>query len=257
MSLEGCIKVSIAELLLHAEMTPFTIALALVIGLLLIELFGVLLGVSVLGAGGAEADADFDADFDTDFDLDADAAFETEADLGAEDAAEGPSDALAGGWLSWLGVGRAPLMIWIAGVLTGFGVAGYMLQTLTAMLFGGLAPVGIAVVLALLPGLAFGATFARWIARLAPKLETAAVSERHLGGVVGVIAQGQAARGRPAQARVKDRHGETHHIRVEPIDDTDVLTAGEDVVVLRARDGAYRAMRLEDRPASPPVQKKG
>ena len=65
-----------------------------------------------------------------------------------------------------------------------------------------------------------GRWFARTLARLVPKTETSAINRRSLGGRRGVIAQGTAVRGRPAQARVRDGYGNTHYVRVEPVDAT-------------------------------------
>ncbi|MEO1293836.1 MAG: OB-fold-containig protein [Pseudomonadota bacterium] len=257
---------SYGDLLLDPEMYPFSIALLLVACLFMVELAGMLVGLSVLGAGETDTDldldaeVDIDADFETDFDPDLDISAETGDAIDTGGAVAGDADAAsemagvadASGWtqaLTWLGVGRVPLMIWVAGLLSGFGLAGYFVQVAVSGLTGALLPAGLAVALALLPGLIFASRFAGMIARVVPKTETSAVSRRHFGGRRGVLVQGTAQRGRPAQARFKDRHGNTHYVLVEPFEDAESIAQGEDIVILRTRAGDYRALRLDDSPS--------
>lgn len=235
-------------------MTPFALALGLVLGLLFLELAMLMVGGSLFGAGADAADAELDLDIDAQIALGAHAADGAEApdlsgEAGGEFGAEAQADSAGGaqgGPIAWLGVGEAPLIIWIAAVLTGFGVAGYAIQTASEALFGALLPATPAALLALVPGIAFGARFARGFARLIPKAQSSAIARRSLGGRRGVLVQGEARRGAPAQARVRDGYGEMHHLLVEPLRDDDAITAGEDVIILRRRDGAFLALRLDD-----------
>lgn len=244
---------TLVELFFAPEMAPFAVALGLVVGLLALELVAAIVGGSLMGSGASAdgADVDLDADLgaglgpDLDVDLDADIDADVEMDLDADVGAGGAAaDGLAGA-LSWLGVGHVPLMIWLASALTGFGLVGYTLQTVSAAVAGGLVPALAAVALALPLGLLFAANASRLVARIVPKLETSAVSRRTFGGRVGVISQGVARRGRPAQARFKDRHGEIHFILVEPFDDATEIAQGEEVVLMRAKGGGYRAIPLD------------
>ena len=227
---------AVLSLLLHPDMTPFTIALLLVAGLLLVELVLSFVGASLLG-GEVDADIDADTEFDAEPELDID------ADGEAGTAAEAGPVAAA---LSWLGIGKIPLTVWIAGTLTGFGLAGYAIQVVAEALFGGLLPVVVVFPVAAAAGLAFGQRFARLFGRLVPRHESYHVSRRSFGGRRGVIAQGTARRGRPAQAKVRDGYGETHYLQVEPFDDDDEIGQGTEIAVLRAQDGSYRAIRLTD-----------
>lgn len=224
------------DILTSSEMFPFSLAISLVAGLVLLELIALLVGGSVLGV---EADGpDLDAGFDFDAELDAEAALgEVEGDAGA---------AGAGGALSWLGIGDAPFILWFAGVATCFGVSGYVLQTVFANALGGMAPAGIAALLAAAPGILGGKYIARMMARIAPKTESTAVSRRHLGGRLGVITQGTAAQGRPAEARVKNRHGDTLYIRVEPREAGVEIPQGTDVIVFAPKGGVYPVIAFGD-----------
>lgn len=224
------------DFLLEGAFVPFTLALALLFGLLALELVALVLGGSLM-AGEGEVDLDMvDApDLDIgDFDLDIDA----DVDLGefelAEVEADMPDSAPVSP-LGWLGVGKMPFMIWLAVLLAGFGLSGLGLQIALRDLLGFDLPAWIAAI----PAGAFGLWFARGFggvfARLLPKTETEAMSERMLSRRRGVITQGTASRGRPAEVRVTDRFGNAHYLRAEPLQDKDTLSQGTDVLVLRDR----------------------
>ncbi|MEO9824854.1 MAG: OB-fold-containig protein [Paracoccaceae bacterium] len=240
------------DLYLTEPFVPFTIALALLFGLLALEVLLTLVGATLLGLD-ADADVDLDLDIegpelgDMDIDFgDADASLfdfaEPEVDIEA-DIADAPAP--PSGPASWLGIGKVPTLIWIASVLLGFGVTGFVLQMLATTLFGTALP---ALLIALPAGIAaigfarrFGAVFARAL----PKTETSAMSNRHLGRRTGVVTQGTAKRGSPAEVRITDRHGNMHHLRGEPLKDEDTIDAGTQVLVLRHRfNEGYRLVAL-------------
>ena len=237
------------HLLLEPGLAPFSMALALVAGLLLLEIVFGLIGLSLLG-GGADA-PDFDGpDFDAP-DLDAAPDLHAGADLGAghfhADAAPdahgpGPAQVSGGGIAGWLGFGQVPAVLWLAGMLTAFGIAGYVLQLVLASATGLLLPAWAAALLALPPAVVAGRWFARGLARIVPKTESSAISRRSLGDRVGVVVQGTARRGRPAQARVRDGHGNLHYVRVEPIDDDGEIAAGTEVIIMGGRTGVLKAI---------------
>lgn len=224
------------DTLLAMEMAPFISAIALVAGLVILEIIALLLGGSIFGIEADAPDADFaaEADFSLDdgFDFDADAS--ADAELDQVTGADG-----AGGILGGLGIGEAPIILWLAGVATSFGVSGFLMQSGLNAVFGAMLPAMAAGLIAVAPGLIGGKYIARMIARLAPKTETTAVSQRHLGGRLGVVVQGTAEAGRPAQARVTDRHGANHYIRVVPRDPNLKIPSGTDVIVFRPKDGIH------------------
>ncbi|GAA6181642.1 MULTISPECIES: YqiJ family protein [unclassified Shimia] len=225
------------EVFLNPQSLPFAVALTVVGALFVLEVLSSVLGFSVLGAGaeGAEIDLDVDADFDlaTGLDLDLDA---PEADL---DVADGVDAASPAGLLGWLGVRGVPFLIWFVSLLTLFGLIGLTLQAGISAMFGkGLSP-SIASLVALLPALVGTRVLSNWVALLMPKTETTALRARHLGGYSGVITQGQAARGRPAEAKIKDRHGNTHYLRVEPLEDDATFDQGSDVTIIRKRGDQF------------------
>ena len=235
----------ILTFLLDSGMAPFTFALALVAGLLVIEMIMMLLGASLMGDGG---EADFDAELDADFDAELDADFSAEGDFDADALeADNPAPATSsGGIASWLGFGEVPFILWAAGMLTAFGITGYSIQLVTMNILGATLPAAGAAALALLPSLRIGRWVARSLGKAIPKTESTAISRRSLGGRRGVIAQGTASRGRPAQARVRDGHGNLHYVRVEPVDDDATLPQGTEVLIRDGRGPVLLAFSIDD-----------
>jgi hypothetical protein len=76
------------------------------------------------------------------------------------------------------------------------------------------------------------------VAHIIPRDETSSVSEQTLIGRVGVIVGGTARRGLAAQARVRDSHGRSHYLMVEPDLDDDVLEDGTQVLIV-SKAGAF------------------
>lgn len=232
------------EFLLAPEMAPFSFAFLLVMGLVVLELVFLLLGGSLIGmdADGPSLDAEAEFDFDAEFDQNLGGDTDVAPDGGeAEIDAGGPS-----GPLAWLGLGDAPFVLWLAGVATSFGIAGYGVQLLSNSLFGGLIPAAIIAPLAFIPGVLGGKIIARAIAAAAPKTETSAISRQFLGGRVGVITQGTAVKGRPAEARIVDRHGNAQYLRVEPREDGVTIPQGTDVIIFRPVGDIYPVMPFGD-----------
>jgi hypothetical protein len=224
------------SILLEGAFVPFTISLALLFGLLGLELVALVLGGSLM-AGEGEVDLDMvDApDLDIgDFDLDIDA----DVDLGEFELAEVEVDApgaAPSGPMAWLGIGKVPFMIWLVVLLAGFGLSGIGLQLALRDLLGFDLPSWMAAIPAGAFGLWFARGFGAVFARLLPKTETEAMSERMLARRRGTITQGTATRGRPAEVRVMDRFGNSHYLRAEPLQDQDALEQGTEVLVLRDR----------------------
>ncbi len=220
------------ELIFALHSLPFAVALTIVLGLFLLEFLGSLLGMTVLGLGGDGPDVDLDADFDVAADLDAD------IDLDALDTS-GDAPELSTGLLGRLGAGRVPFLIWMVSLLTMFGLFGLAIQSAAAAVLGVPLYAVIAAALALPPALVATRFIANWVAILMPKTETSAIRTRHLGGRHGVITQGAASRGKPAEAKIKDRFGNIHYLRVEPLADDGIFPQGSDVTLIRKRGDKF------------------
>lgn len=241
------------DYLFSPEFMPFTFSLALLLGLTVLELAALLIGMSFLGDS---ADADVDADLDgiegasggleaPDLgDLDLDGVDFDGADLEGLDLAEidgieagdaaAPAVAAAGP-SAWLGLGKMPMLIWLAVMLFSFGLSGTSLQFGLRNLLGWSLPP----MLASLPAFAFALWFTRGFgaafARLLPQVESEALSVRSLGRRRGIVSQGTAAQGRPAEVRVMDGYGNAHYLRAEPLQRDEQITQGTEVLVIRDR----------------------
>lgn len=243
--------------LLSDGFVPFTVSIAILFGLMALELGFALLGGTLLGAGGNGPDIDGPdldgpdidiGDLDIDLDgLDIDTAnlelpSFTDVDAGM-DAPDGINQ--TGGIAAWLGFGKMPALIWLASLLLAFGISGVVLQNAIIGLFGVPAPVWIAILPATVAAVLFARHFGALFARLIPKTTTEALSERHLGRRQGIVTQGTAARGRPAEVRVTDRYGNFQYLRAEPLRDDAQITQGTSVLVLRHRyEGGYLLVPL-------------
>ncbi|HZG09592.1 MAG TPA: YqiJ family protein [Allosphingosinicella sp.] len=141
------------------------------------------------------------------------------------------ADADGGDLLGWLGFGRVPLLMVLVVFLAAFGLIGLGIQQALGPMSPWFAS-GLAA-LAALPVTGLGA---RGLARIMPQDETTAVSLDTLVGKRGTVTVGTARSGSPAQARVRDIHGQSHYVMVEPHDPTHSIAEGETVLLVR-RDG--------------------
>lgn len=208
------------DFILAPENLPFAVALLLMLMIGAVEALG-------LGAGAADLDAD--ADF----------------------------DGGGGGMLGWLGVGKVPLLMLLVVLLAMFGIVGIALQKLANTLLGGPLPVWIAAAAAFVVSLPLTGVGARALGRIMPHDETTAVGLESLIGRRATVVVGSASRGCSARASVRDVHGQTHHVMIEPSDDAQSVAAGETVLLVRREGDIFIGLaegdalipRLDDRPA--------
>jgi hypothetical protein len=218
---------------LSPESLPFAVALAVTAGLFILEIVSSLLGGTLLGLGGNAPDVDID--IDADFDLSADIDFEgLDIDVDGIDGPDTPSAILG-----WIGARDVPFLIWLVSFLTMFGLLGLILQSAATALIGAPLYTLLAVLIACVPALGVTRVIANWVALIMPKTESSAMRTRFLGGHRGTITQGTAQRGKPAEAKIKDRHGNLHYLRVEPLDDDGVFSKGSDVTLIRKRGDKF------------------
>lgn len=194
--------------LLSPDNVPFVAALVLMLLIGLVEAFG-------LGGGAALGDG---------LDADADVNVET------------PS------LLSWVNVGRLPLLMLIVVFLFSFGMTGLVGQAAVAAAIGRTLPWFAASPLALIVALPVTRVFGRAVARILPKDETSAVSRDSLVGRVAVIITGEARQGSAAEARLRDEHRQVHYVMVEPDNAGDVFPEGSSVLLVRRAGSRYFAI---------------
>lgn len=161
---------------------------------------------------------------------------------GIGDGVEADLDADGPSLLSWLNLGRLPLLMLIVVFLFSFGIVGLIGQQLIAAIAGQPAPWLLAVPVALAAALPVTRVFGKGVSRILPKDETEAVSRDSLVGRVAVIVTGEARPGSAAQARVRDQHGQSHYVMVEPDDADDAFAQGAGVLLVRHAGATYFAI---------------
>lgn len=193
---------------------PFSIALAVVVGLAILEVLSLLVG----GAGfGFDNDSDLDMDIDTDAGLPAQI-------------------------LGWLHFGQMPLTVWLIVFLLSFGAGGLFLQMLLKNTTGGMLPSPLSMLPAFLLALPATRLFGGILKKVLPRDESEAVTRESLLGHSAVITVGTARKGAPAEARLRDRFGQHHYVMVEPDHEDETFPAGSHVVLVKQRDEIFRVI---------------
>ena len=200
---------------LAPENLHFSVAIVVMFGLAAVETLAVLLG------GGASHL--LDSFFHHELHLDA--------------------DGHAPGVLGWLHFGRVPMLVLVIIFLTAFGVSGLLIQSMVRSLLGSALPSLIAAVPAFLLAIPTVRVLGGLFAKIIPKDETTAVSQDSLIGRIATIVSGTAARDEPAEARLKDQHGQEHYVMVEPDIDGEHFHRGTDLLLVKRNNSIYRAIR--------------
>ncbi|WAC22624.1 OB-fold-containig protein [Blastomonas sp. SL216] len=164
------------------------------------------------------------------------------AGLGDLDTDSDLGDAASDGLLALLGLGRLPLLLWLALFLMIFGVIGYAGQQFWQALTGSLASAWLAAPVAAAVSLPFTGAGSRLLARIMPQDETTAVAVDSLVGRFATIQTGTARPGSPARARVTDVHGHPHFVMVEPDNADQVLHEGEEILLVRREGETFKAI---------------
>lgn len=151
------------------------------------------------------------------------------------DSLEGP--------LAWLHLGKVPFLILLGIFLAGFSISGYAMQAFSSALFGQLMPAWLAAVPAMLGGMSLVRGLGGLLARLVPSDETSAVSEMSLIGRAGLVVQGIARKGSAAQMKLKDMHGRTHYVLVEPDRPDETFEEGAAVLLVKKNGARYMGIR--------------
>jgi hypothetical protein len=197
------------SLLLATESWPFLAALVLLLSIAAIEGAALLLGASLGGW------------------LDH---FTPHLEHGA--------DGLFDAWLGWLHVGKMPILVLLVILLTAFAMIGFTLNGIAHVLAGIYPPPLLSVPLAFIGALPLVRATGATIARIVPRDETTAVSLDTLVGRVAVVVSGTARLGYPAEARVRNEHGQTLYVRVEPDAADTQFGAGDSILLVRQISGS-------------------
>ena len=187
------------------ELWPFSLAVALLLGVAAAELLALLLGASFLHWHGDFAD---DSD-------------------------------VPDGALGWLHFGKVPVLVILVIFLTTFALTGFMAQFAARAATGSFLPALLATAPALVVALLGVRVGGGALSRIIPRDETSAVSDASLVGRVGSVVIGTARAGKPAQARVRDQHGASHYVMVEPEAPDQALESGASILLVRHLSGRH------------------
>jgi len=141
-------------------------------------------------------------------------------------------------WLGWLHIGKVPMLIVMVILLTSFSIAGFVLNGVVHAILGGYPPALISAPVAFLVALPVVRASAATIARLVPRDETSAEPLENLVGRVAVVINGTARTNYPAQARVKNDHGQTLYVHVEPDGEGLQFREGDSVLLVKQISGS-------------------
>ncbi len=144
--------------------------------------------------------------------------------------------------LGWMHLGKVPSLVLLVLFLAGYALFGYGLQMVAHGLLGNYLPGWVAALAAVPSGMATVRSLGALVAHIIPRDETSAVSELSLIGRAGVISAGVARQGLAAQARVRDSHGRTHYLMVEPDMADEVFDEGAQILIVRKAGAFYRCI---------------
>ncbi|MDH5360602.1 MAG: YqiJ family protein [Gammaproteobacteria bacterium] len=214
------------ELITAPQNLPFSVALALMFGIALLEGITALFGAAISGMlDSLIPDLEVDADL-------------SDVELQSPHALSR--------LLSWLRVGKVPVLILLVIFLTGFGLIGLALQSLMNNALGFMFPALIASIPAALLALPIVRVMGGFIGKILPKDETEAVSQDSFIGRIAIITLGVAKAGSPAEAKIKDQFGTTHYIMVEPEQATDELDATIPLLIVKKAGHLFKVIRNEN-----------
>ncbi len=149
----------------------------------------------------------------------------------------------ADGALGWLHIGTVPLLVLLILFLSGFAIAGYVLQASVQSISGALLPAWLASIPAFLAGVSTVKAVGSVLAKIMPKDESSAVSEQTLIGRSGVVIQGTARAGMAAQAKVRDSYGRSHYVMVEPDLSEETFDEGSDILLVKKIGARFKCIR--------------
>lgn len=189
-------------LLMTSDYALFLAAFVVMLGIGLIEAFG-------LGIGHFDVGADLDGG-----------------------GLDGP------GVLDWLGLRRGlPILVWLTSLFGCFTIVGIIVQQVATALIGGPLHWSLAGGLALAISGGANRYVSAGLARILPEYESTVIDTEDLIMRRAVVLEGSARRDHPARAKAVDQHGQAHYVMIEPHGDYDVIGQGETALLVR-RSGA-------------------
>lgn len=148
-------------------------------------------------------------------------------------------------FFGWLKIDQVPALISLIVFLFEFSMLGFILQSWGYTMTGSWLSAWLVAPTALLLCLPLLRLTLAGLGKVMPKDETSAVSEDSLIGRVAVITLGIAKTGSPAEAKVKDQHGYSHYLLVEPDLNDLEFVQGQMVLLVARHSSVYKAIRAD------------
>lgn len=196
------------DLILAPECLPFAVAAAMLAGLTALEMLAMLIGFSLSSLIGKP---------------------EIES-----------HDGLLG-LLSWLNVGRVPVLVLLMLLFGIFAISGFVIQAVCAALWTPLPALAASVPAAVITLPAVRRS-SRAIARIVPRDETYAVDLDELVGRTAKVTVGPLDQGLPGRVRVKDPHGNWHDLRAGAAKGEAALPIGSAVLLVDRKADVFTAI---------------
>lgn len=199
------------DFFLQSGNIPFSIALATLLGIGLLELGSIFVGYSLshlLDHSHIDHDVDTDVDHLTIF----------------------------AKFIGWLRYKNTPLIVLIISFLAEFSLIGLSIQFILSQNFKFTLPGYLAVIPALLITFPLLRLTSMILNKIIIKDETTAVDTESFKGQYAVIVLGTAERGSPTQAKLVDIYGQSHYIMVEPFQDNMKIEQYQKVLLLNKKD---------------------
>ena len=200
---------------------PFSVAVAVMLGLVVLEGASLMLGHSASGL------------------------LDRSLDIGPEhDVAVGHDAGEVGGIagaMNWINLGGIPLMALLILACASFAILGFAIQAVSASLAGPL-PVGLAALAAFagaVPATRYGS---RVVGGIVPRDESYAVTLADLVGLTGRVTVGPLDQGLPGSVSVSDRHGNRHSLKAVAAEGRDPIPQGELVLLVDRAGQVFTAI---------------
>lgn len=210
------------DFLLASINSPYFFAICFVVAIGVIEIIGLLFGLSLSDMVNNISPFDINVDIDSGLD------------------SNGTT-----GLLGWLSLDRLPLMFWLLIYLTSFGIVGYTVNFIVYGNFGFLLPSWMLIPIVLIFALIITARVGGYLSLKLPKNETSAVDTHTFAGKIATITIGTAQKGYPAEASVNDEFEQKHYVMVEPIETNKEFLRGDQVVLIEKGDTSWSATKLD------------
>lgn len=213
------------SLFLATENLPFSIALVLMFGIALLE------GVSVLiGLGFSQILESILPDYEV-----------PEGEIGIEGVdMQTPSVMIR--FLGWVKIRDVPMLVVLVVFLTLFSLIGFTAQSIVKSVFMVYLPWYVAIWPVLFLTVPLVRVCSLILSKFVIKDETTAVSQSTFIGRTATITLGTSRTGLPAEAKLKDRYGQTHYVMVEPDNEGDEFGQSTSVLLVNREKSIFKVI---------------